>query len=133
MKHLKRYNESKEDMEYLHQIFADIIEDYGARYVEIPAGHDFHSYYEIVIPEPIMKNSPRESGVDKNIDEYLDSYIEKSEKMIELCKEIKTCINRIRDEFTDVNIEYSVTVNNSDLDRRTIRIEVYNFDENRSR
>lgn len=132
MKHLKRYNESKEDMEYLHQIFADLIEDHGARYVEIPAGHDFHSYYEIVIPEPNIKNSPRENGVDKNLDGYLDSYIKKSERMINLCNEIKSCINRIKDSFPKANIEYTVTWN-SDIDKRTIRIEVYNFDENRSR
>lgn len=127
MKHLKKYNESKDDMEHLHQIFADLIEDYGARYVEIPDGHDFNSYYEIMIPEPNMKNSPRERGSTKNLDGYLDSYIEKTGKMISLCNEIKSCTNRIKDSFPNAKIEYSV-IWNSDADRKTIRLEIYDFD-----
>lgn len=128
MKHLKSYNESKDDIIYLHQIFADLIEDYGAKYVEIPDGHDFNSYYEINIPEPNMKNAPRLDGVKRDIDGYLDTYIEKSERMISLCKEIKSCIARIKDSFPNANVEYSVVVN-SDTGSRRVRIEVYNFDK----
>jgi len=128
MRYLKKYNESKDDIVYLHQIFADLIEDYGAKHVKIPPQYNTHSYYEISIPEISIKNSPRENGVSRNLDEYLDSYIEKTEKVVKLCNEIKSCINRIRDSFPNVKIEYSVIVN-SDTNRRDIRLEIYDFDK----
>jgi len=129
MKHLKKYNESKEDMEYLHQIFADLIEDYDARYVEIPEEYDYHSYYEILIPEPNMKNAPRQDGVDKSLEEYLDSYIEKSQNMVKLCNEVKSCIGRIKDAFPNARVEYNIIASDAlpYLSSRTIRIEVYNL------
>ena len=126
MKHLKRYNESKENIEHLHHIFADLIEDWGAEHVEIPETHDTHSYYEIVIKEPNMKNTPRQDGVDKNLEEYLNSHIEKSEKMIQFCNEIKSCLDRIKDAFPKCKAIYSVIVN-QDESSRSIRIEIYNL------
>lgn len=128
MKHLKRYNESKDDMVYLNQIFADLVEDYDAKYIELPPQYNTHSYYEISIPEISIKNSPRENGVDRNIEEYLDSYIEKTEKVAKLCNEIKSCINRIKDAYPNVRIDYSIIVN-SDTSRRHIRLEIINFDK----
>jgi hypothetical protein len=71
-----------------------------------------------------MVNTPRELGVDKDLVEFLDSYIQKSSRLQEFCKEIKVSIKRVEMEFPQVKIGYSFFVND---DRRWIKLEIYNF------
>ena len=68
-------------------------------------------------------------GVDKSLEEYLDSYIEKSQNMVKLCNEVKSCIGRIKDAFPNARVEYNIIASDAlpYLSSRTIRIEVYNL------
>ena len=127
MKHLKRYNESKEDIRTLSEIFLELTEDWSAKEVKAPSQYDYHSYYEIMIPVPSMVNNPRELGVDKSLVEYLDSYIEKSTRLQDLCQEIKVCLRRVESEFPQAKIEYSVIANDTN---RFIKIGIFRFEKN---
>lgn len=138
MKHIRKYNESKDDIHLLDDIFIDLIEDWEAKRVKAPPQYDFNTYYEISIPVPSMVNNPRELGVDKSLVEYLDSYIDKSSKLVDLCNDIKVCLKRVESFFPGSKIEYSVVVIDassspivSDV-RKFIKIEVYNFTKNKN-
>ena len=123
MRHLKKYNESNEGFLSIHYIFLNLIEDWNAKEVKLPPQYS-HPYYEIMVPLPSMVNTPRELGVDKDLVEFLDSYIQKSSRLQEFCNEIKVSIKRVEMEFPQVKIGYSVFAND---DRRWIKLEIYNF------
>jgi len=95
MKNLRKFNESKDglDIEYLNLIFSDFIDDDGA---QVDSSHS-KKVWAIFIREP------------KLYKEY--NSIEENIKAIEEFKEyfldIKTCIDRVKDEYPNVFITYS--------------------------
>jgi hypothetical protein len=124
MKYLRKWNESKDDIHLLDDIFIDLIENWDAKEVKLSSQYDSHPYYEIMIPMPSMVNNPRELGVDRSLVEYLDSYIDKSSKLVDLCNDIKVCLKRVESFFPGSKIEYMVIVQET---KKFIKIEIYNF------
>lgn len=108
MKYLKKYKilESKNgnkpiDPEYFNLVFADFIDE-GAT-VEFDEGDDpsfpkeWVPYYDIFIEEPII-----EDGGD------IDKYIKSIDILKEKCLDIKSCINKIKDEFPNIDIDFDI-------------------------
>jgi hypothetical protein len=105
MKHLNKFNESKSkkvnkpiDSEYLSFIFADFIDE-GADvdYYGVDEDDVENSYWQIIITEPKIK-----SGRD------IDKYIESVDKFKEVLLDIKTAINRVKDELPDIKVDLRV-------------------------
>lgn len=107
MKYLKKYKilESKNgnkpiDPEYFNLVFADFIDE-GAT-VEFDEGDDpsfpkeWVPYYDIFIEEPIIKD------VD------IDKYIKSIDILNNFLLDIKSCINKIKDEFPNIDIDFDI-------------------------
>ena len=114
MKHLKKYNESvdkslynSEVSDYIKLVFADFIDD-GSEF-EFEEGSSSVSlapfaecYINIDIPT-LHKPNPKMDGYSTG-GAYgeVSEFIENAEKVLDIYKDIETCINRIKDKYPDI-------------------------------
>lgn len=92
MNHIRKFNENnkKMDFNYINMIFIDFI-DKGAK-SEI----NDNEYY-IYIDEPMISPSY-----------YIDSHLEKIEKLHNFYLEINSCINKVKEEYPDIDINFHI-------------------------
>ena len=93
MKHLRKYNESNIeyiDYEYMNVIFANFI-DKGAQ-----------SDYNAVKATEYMIEMDSETPCNNNI----DGYLEYNKKVQEELLEIKSCIDKVKDEYPTIKVHF---------------------------
>jgi len=84
------------DPEYFNLVFADFIDE-GAT-VEFDTTEDhIEDYWEIFIDEPMIRSI-------RNIDEYLKEIDILNEKYLD----IKSCINKIKDDYPHIDIHFDI-------------------------
>lgn len=116
MKHLRKFNENKEevlDIEYINHCFAEILDDDDAE-AEIDISDYDHRTAEVIkgdgkscsfiYCEPIINN---------NIED-LDKYSNILWKLNQLSIKLKSGIDRLKDEYPNYKIEFHCEINSSD-------------------
>ena len=86
------------DPEYFNMVFADFI-DQGAEIDFYGKDEDDmeNCYWKISIKEPEVKGS-------RNI----DNHIKTIEKLNELYLDVKSCINKVKDEYPHIDVDFSI-------------------------
>ena len=120
MKHLRKYNESvdkpvynREVSDYVKLVFADFIDDGdefefedGVSNIKYGDGLPFAAcYISVEIPtlhKPNLKMDGYSVGSAKG---DVKKFIENTEEVLEIYKEIETCINRVNDKYPDIRHE----------------------------
>jgi hypothetical protein len=123
MKRLRRFNESKEeiDYEYIYQCFAELIDDNKA---EIREFENSYKKY-ITIDLKVKKSNPetRDTSHSMNIqNSKLLDYINDIKSNSELLQEVEVALNRLSEEYP----EYKV---NFDVFSYSIHINIFAVDE----
>lgn len=82
--------------EYFNLVFADFIDD-GAEVESNTTEDHIGDYWEIIIKEPVLRGS-----------RDIDNHIKTIEKLNELYLDVKSCINKVKDEFPNINVDFSI-------------------------
>lgn len=83
------------DSEYFNMFFADFI-DNGSE-TDWSEKDGFVDVWEIFIKEPEVKGS-----------RDIDNHIKTIEKLNELYLDVKSCINKVKDEYPHINVDFSI-------------------------
>lgn len=126
MKYLRKYNESlnksvynSEVSDYIKLVFADFI-DSGADFefedgvsdTRYGSGLPFAAcYIKIDIPTLHKPNQKMDGYSIGSAKGDVKTFIENSESVLEIYKEIETCINRIKDRYGDIRHEITKETN----------------------
>ena len=86
------------DPEYFNMVFADFI-DVGSEtdFYGKDENDMYNSYWEIFIKEPEVRGS-----------RDIDNHIKTIEKLNELYLDVKSCINKLKDEYPHINVDFSI-------------------------
>lgn len=136
MKHLKKFNESKDlpiiDKGYMHECFINIIDNYDTDIEEYSDNSlDNNEFFDpniwcitINLPHVSYKNNTWvEIDFDKDL---IENTIKKSTAMCELFQEIKVSIEKAKIKYHNIKVLYSVEqelLNNNELEDAYITIE----------
>ena len=110
MKHLRKYNESKETpqdiADYIKLVFADYIDD-GSEF-EYDEDSDFFTtedgtgYNVCSIDIDLPKLNYKKNGEELWAEDDIDSFIENSKLVTEKFEEIKSNINKVKDSYPNI-------------------------------
>lgn len=95
---IKKFNESKSkelDISYFKFIFSEFLDEGAEGFNRDGDTDEIEDYYEIFIKEPSIVSS-----------NDFDSYEENIKKLYDFSNEIKSCIERVRDEYPDIKIDF---------------------------
>jgi hypothetical protein len=109
MKRLRRFNESKTDIDYdyVYQCFADLLDDNKAQIREFET--DYNKY--ITIDLKINQSNPerRDTGRTMKIeDSKLFDYINGVKSNSELLQEVEIALNRLSEEYPEYRVNFDV-------------------------
>ena len=103
---IKKFNESNSnaiDPKYLNFIFDDFI-DSGAE-----VDHDVETgdmYWEIFIKEPMIYANSVKDGSIRGLRGDIEEYVKNAESFLNFSKNIKSCINRMEDEYPNIKTKF---------------------------
>ena len=109
MKRLRRFNESKTDIDYdyVYQCFADLLDDNKAKIREFE--NDYNKY--ITIDLAINQSNPerRDTGRAEKIENSkLIDYIDGVKSNSELLQEVEIALNRLSEEYPEYRVNFDV-------------------------
>jgi hypothetical protein len=109
MKRLRRFNESKTDIDYdyVYQCFADLLDDNKAQIREFE--NDYNKY--ITIDLKINQSNPerRDTGRTMKIENStLIDYINGVKSNSELLQEVEIALNRLSEEYPEYRVNFDV-------------------------
>ena len=109
MKRLRRFNESKSDIDYdyVYQCFADLLDDNKAQIREFET--DYNKY--ITIDLKINQSNPerRDTGRTMKIENStLIDYINGVKSNSELLQEVEVALNRLSEEYPEYRVNFDV-------------------------
>lgn len=109
MKRLRRFNESKIDIDYdyVYQCFADLLDDNKAQIREFE--NDYNKY--ITIDLKINQSNPerRDTGGTMKIENSkLFDYINGVKSNSELLQEVEVALNRLSEEYPEYRVNFDV-------------------------
>ena len=109
MKRLRRFNESKTDIDYdyVYQCFADLLDDNKAKIREFE--NDYNKY--ITIDLAINQSNPerRDTGRAEKIENSkLIDYIDGVKSNSELLQEVEVALNRLSEEYPEYRVNFDV-------------------------
>ena len=109
MKRLRRFNESKTDIDYdyVYQCFADLLDDNKAQIRQYET--DYNKY--ITIDLKINQSNPerRDTGGTMKIENSkLFDYINGVKSNSELLQEVEVALNRLSDEYPEYRVNFDV-------------------------
>lgn len=109
MKRLRRFNESKTDIDYdyVYQCFADLLDDNKAQIREFE--NDYNKY--ITIDLKINQSNPerRDTGRTMKIENStLIDYINGVKSNSELLQEVEVALNRLSEEYPEYRVNFDV-------------------------
>ena len=109
MKRLRRFNESKSDIDYdyVYQCFADLLDDNKAQIREFE--NDYNKY--ITIDLKINQSNPerRDTGRTMKIENStLIDYINGVKSNSELLQEVEVALNRLSEEYPEYRVNFDV-------------------------
>jgi hypothetical protein len=119
---IRKFNESKSDVidpKYLNFIFDDFIDNGAVVDYDIETGD---MYWEIFIKEPMIYGLKIKEGSIVGIKGSIDKYIESSESILNFSKTIKSCIQRVEDEFPNIKVELEIE---SQIDGNIVEREIH--------
>lgn len=107
MKHLKRIFESTEelDTDYIEMCFVDFI-DQGCE-IDIDTDEDGRKYICLLPNLPDIEYNG-ESWVNNNKSETINDVLKSSKQLYDFYKEINTCIKKVKIEYPNIEIEFSL-------------------------
>jgi hypothetical protein len=117
---IRKFNESNLgsiDPKYFDFVFDEFIDSGANSDYDLIGTED--AYWEIFIPEPkIYKNKSKEGstlGMKCDIEEYVKNI----ETVLNFSKTIKSCVDRIKDDFPDtkIAIDFEVENKNGEIER----------------
>lgn len=117
---IKKFNESKSDeldISYFKFIFSEFLDEGAEGFSRDGDTDEIEDYYEIFIKEPSIDATNDFSSYEKNI-----------KKLYDFSNEIKSCIERVRDTYPDIKIEFEfesidhLTLNKMPITSREIHI-----------
>ena len=109
MKRLRRFNESKSDIDYdyVYQCFSDLLDDNKAQIREFE--NDYQKY--ITIDLKIYQSNPerRDTGGTMKIENSkLFDYINGVKSNSELLQEVEVALNRLSEEYPEYRVNFDV-------------------------
>ena len=109
MKRLRRFNESKEeiDYEYIYQCFAELIDDNKA---EIREFENSYKKY-ITIDLKVKKSNPETRDTSHSMkiqNSKLLDYINDIKSNSELLQEVEVALNRLSEEYPEYKVNFDV-------------------------
>ena len=117
---IKKFNESKSDeldISYFKFIFSEFLDEGAEGFNRDGDTDEIEDYYEIFIKEPSIDATNDFGSYEKNI-----------KKLYDFSNEIKSCIERVRDTYPDIKIEFEfesidhLTLNKMPITSREIHI-----------
>ena len=117
---IKKFNESKSDeldISYFKFIFSEFLDEGAEGFNRDGDTDEIEDYYEIFIKEPSIDATNDFESYEKNI-----------KKLYDFSNEIKSCIERVRDTYPDIKIEFEfesidhLTLNKMPITSREIHI-----------
>lgn len=117
---IKKFNESKSDeldISYFKFIFSEFLDEGAEGFNRDGDTDEIEDYYEIFIKEPSIDATNDFESYEKNI-----------KKLYDFSNEIKSCIERVRDSYPDIKIEFEfesidhLTLNKMPITSREIHI-----------
>ena len=117
---IKKFNESNSnelDIQYLKFIFSELLDEGAEGFNRDGDTDEIEDYYEIFIEEPSIVAS-----------NDFDSYERNIKKLYDFSNEIKSCIERVKDAYPDIKIEFEfesidhLTLNKMPVTSRDIHI-----------
>lgn len=107
MRHLRRYNESKEefDIEYFNECFIDFIDEGSISEMCDDYG-DGRKYYEITINLPGVQYKGGDWLFDR--ENTLSGNLKYAEDLVEFYKEIDSCIEKVKIKYSNIEIDFNI-------------------------
>lgn len=113
MKHLRKYNENKEefDIVYFNECFIDFIDDGAISEIGNDYG-DGRKYYEITI---ILPGSEYKDGSwSFKRESTLSGNLKCAEELVEFYKEIENCIEKVKIKYSNIEIDFKIEKEDND-------------------
>ena len=109
MKRLRKFNESKTeiDYDYIYQCFAELLDDNKAQIRQFE--NDYQKY--ITIDLKVKKSNPETRDTSRSMkieNSKLLEYINGVKSNSELLQEVEVALNRLSDEYPSYEIQYEV-------------------------
>jgi len=95
---IKKFNESNSnelDIQYFKFIFSEFLDEGAEGFNRDGDTDEIEDYYEIFIKEPVLKNTS-----------MFDYYEENIKEVYNFSNNLKSCINRVKEEYPDIKIEF---------------------------
>jgi len=95
---IKKFNESNSnelDIQYLKFIFSEFLDEGAEGFNRDGESDEIEDYYEIFIKEPVLKRTTMFDYYDENIKELYD-----------FSNNLKSCIDKVKEEYPDIKIEF---------------------------
>jgi hypothetical protein len=112
MKRLRRFNESKEeiDYDYIYQCFAELLDDNKAEIREYENSYgDFGKYITIDLKVKNSNPETRDTGRSMKIENSkLLDYINDIKSNSELLQEVEVALNRLSEEYPNYKVNFDV-------------------------
>jgi hypothetical protein len=112
MKRLRRFNESKEeiDYDYIYQCFAELLDDNKAEIREYENSYgDFGKYITIDLKVKNSNPETRDTGRSMKIENSkLLDYINDIKSNSELLQEVEVALNRLSEEYPEYKVNFDV-------------------------
>ncbi len=111
---IRKFNESNSesiDPKYFNFVFDEFIDSGAYSDYDLIGTED--AYWEILIPEPkIYKNKSKEGSTLMWCD--IEEYVKNIETVLNFSKTIKSCVDRIKDDFPNTKIAIDFEIENKD-------------------
>lgn len=107
MKHLRKYNENKEefDIVYFNECFIDFIDDGAISEIGNDYG-DGRKYYEITINLP--GSEYKDGSWSFKRESTLSGNLKYAEDLVEFYKEIDSCIEKAKIKYSNIEIDFNI-------------------------
>jgi hypothetical protein len=114
MKHLKKYNENKQEdfnIEYFNDCFIEFID--SGSWSEIGDDYgDGRTYYEIIINLPGVHHKDGIWSFKK--ENTLSGNLKYAEELVEFYKEIENCIEKVKIKYPNIEIDFNIEKEDND-------------------